>query len=750
MATKFPRRYPLSYYLVGAIVLILMVAVLGLIGISYLSTEQTLRENARIVELQTENSLVAVFKSKEEGIQIYEESLNNRMEAAFPPFLAEYERSGGDPTRMDLAAVKTEIGGEMELYVIDTNATIVATTYTPELGLRFADYAPYFADYLNTIRLSSEFHPDRIVSEKSSGALKKYAYLPTPDHRYILELGLPVDIPDIASFRYLDKDLIIQVEHSNPYLTNVRVFETTLRERENDTSVEISDPALKDLLRGILANRTTLEIAGPQVGITIRYLFVELGNDAFGSDVSRIIELTYSDRPIRDELTSNIRYYLSLGLIALIGCALLAFIAIRGLTRPIGRMVEDVNTIAAGDLDHPLTPPFGAELIQLEESISTMIARLKGNIRQCEASEKRFMDLVQLLPQGIFETDLNGKLTFANPAILADFRLTSEDIQKEVSVWDFIIPEDRMLAKERFQNILQGMKTKGTEVTALRKDGSTFPIMIHTAANIQGETVIGVRGTLLDITALKRIEAEIRELNSQLEQRVADRTRQLVEVNRNLESFSYSISHDLRAPLRAISGYSSILLEDLNEIPEKDKKFLELLRQNAHEMGRLIDDLLNFSKVGQKSLQKQTVQPATIVREVLQDLKSDIDASRVEFRVDELPLCQADPMLMRQVFANLLSNAIKFSKTQEHPIVEVGSLTKDGRQIYFVRDNGIGFDMQFANKIFGVFQRLHTADEYEGTGVGLAIVHRIIELHGGRIWVESDLDRGTTFYFTCE
>jgi PAS domain S-box-containing protein len=748
MKQQFFRRYPLSYYLIGAIVLILMVAVLGLIGISYLSTEHTLQENAQAVELQTENNVVSAFRSKEEGIRIYEESLNRRMEEAFPPFMAEYERSGGDPARMDLEAVKTTIEGEMELYVIDENATIVATTYAPELGLRFGDFAPYFADYLNTIRLSGGFHPDRIVSEESTGAMKKYAYLPTPDHRYVLELGLPVEVPGIAWFRYPDKDLIMQVEEDNPYIKNVRVFDTTLRQIDYDTSVEINDPALKNLLRGILANRTTLEIADPKTGATTRYLFVELGNDAFGSDVSRIVELNYTDRPIHDALTSSIKYYLSLGLIALIGCALLAFIAIRGLTRPIGRLVEDVNIIAEGDLDHPLTPPFGAELIRLEESISTMIARLKGNIRQCEASEKRFIDLVQLLPQGIFETDLHGKVTFANPAILADFRLTPEDIQKEVYVWDFIIPENRMMAKEKFQNILQGMKSKGTEVTALRKDGSTFPMVIHTAANIQGAAVIGVRGTILDITALKRIEAEIRELNSQLEQRVADRTRQLVEVNRNLESFSYSVSHDLRAPLLAISGYSSILLEDLQEIPEKDKKFLELLRQNAHEMGRLIDDLLNFSKLGQRSLQKQTVQPATIVREVLLDLKSDTDANRVVFKVSELPLCQADPTLVKQVFANLLSNAIKFSKTREHPVVEIGTLTKDGRQIYFVRDNGIGFDMQFADKIFGVFQRLHNAEEYEGTGVGLAIVHRIIELHGGSIWVESELEKGTTFYFT--
>ena len=252
-----------------------------------------------------------------------------------------------------------------------------------------------------------------------------------------------------------------------------------------------------------------------------------------------------------------------------------------------------------------------------------------------------------------------------------------------------------------------------------------------------------------DITRLIEVEKEIQQLNNELEKRVADRTRQLTEVNRNLESFTYTVSHDLRAPLRAISGYSSILLQDLTDIPEKDRKYLESVRQNAHGMGRLIDDLLDFSKLGMHSLEKETVQPALIVRDILREVRTDPSVKNVEFKVGELPPCQADPALLKQVYANLISNALKFSGKREHPLVEIGSLTKDGHLVFFVRDNGIGFDMRYADKVFGVFQRLHNADEYEGTGVGLAIVQRIIEIHGGRIWVESGLDKGTTFYFTC-
>ncbi|HPH35402.1 MAG TPA: ATP-binding protein, partial [Methanoregulaceae archaeon] len=262
-------------------------------------------------------------------------------------------------------------------------------------------------------------------------------------------------------------------------------------------------------------------------------------------------------------------------------------------------------------------------------------------------------------------------------------------------------------------------------------------------------TVVEILSIGNDITRLKEVEKEIQDLNTELETRVDERTRQLTEVNKNLESFTYTVSHDLRAPLRAISGYSSILLQDLTDIPEKDRKYLGSLRNNAHAMGRLIDDLLAFSRLRMRALEKETVQPSVMVREILHEIRKDPAFAKVEFKVGDLPPCQADPGLLKQVYANLIGNAIKYSQKKEAPLVEIGSLTRDGQLMYFVRDNGIGFDMKYSEKIFGVFERLQTADEYEGTGIGLAIVQRIVEMHGGRIWVESQVDKGTTFYFSC-
>ena len=746
------RGYPFSYYLIGAIFLILMIAVAGLIGISYLSTYRTLEENAELVTLQSENNIISHFRSKEEALRYYDESLNQQMERAFPAFLEEYARAGGDPAVMDLEAVKQEIGGEMELYVIDDTATIVATTYPRELGLNFSEFAPYFADYLAGIRTSSGFFPDRIIGDKSAGEVKKFAYMPTPDHRYILEVGFS-NLTTPTGYRYVDENLIRKVKQSNPYLVNVRIFDTTLRQRINDTPVETGDPALTALLRGVLANRTTLDIPNHSEANTVKYLFIDLKDERYGSDVSRIVELTYSDQPIHAALNESALSLLSLGLLALVICSLLAVIVIRTLTRPIETMVEDVNRIAEGDLDHPITPPISAELITLEESISSMVTRLKAMMADLKAEEEQYRILVQSANSIIIQFDRYGTITFFNNYALKFFGFGPEDIIGR-NVVGTIVPEYGSNGEDlRFKILDLAIHPEKYEVTEnenTKKDGSRVWIA-WTNQPLYDEkgTIVQILSIGNDITRLQEAEREIQELNNELENRVIERTRQLTEVNKNLESFSYTVSHDLRAPLRAISGYSSILLQDLKDIPEKDRRYLESLRQNAHEMGRLIDDLLDFSRLRIRSLEKETVQPAMMVKEILREFRKDPSVATVEFKVGDLPPCQADPGLLKQVYANLIGNAIKYSRKREHPVVEIGSLSKDGQLIFFVRDNGIGFDMKYSEKIFGVFQRLQTSDEYEGTGIGLAIVQRIIEMHGGRIWVESHVDKGTTFYFSC-
>lgn len=249
----------------------------------------------------------------------------------------------------------------------------------------------------------------------------------------------------------------------------------------------------------------------------------------------------------------------------------------------------------------------------------------------------------------------------------------------------------------------------------------------------------------LTVRTLFRIETARHAADEKIHQL----NQELIAANKELEAFSYSVSHDLRAPLRAINGFSRILMNDYSdEIPPEAVRLLGVVNANAGQMGRLIDDLLAFSRLSRQAMKRQTIALSPLVTKVFMEVNDADSGPEIDFIVGELPPVEADPALIKQVFVNLLSNAIKYSSKREHPCIEVGAEQRDGKTVYFVKDNGVGFDMKYADKLFTVFQRLHRAEEFEGTGVGLATAQRIIHRHGGRLWADAALDQGATFYFT--
>jgi light-regulated signal transduction histidine kinase (bacteriophytochrome) len=261
--------------------------------------------------------------------------------------------------------------------------------------------------------------------------------------------------------------------------------------------------------------------------------------------------------------------------------------------------------------------------------------------------------------------------------------------------------------------------------------------------------ISGFVAVVLEAHQRHRAEGLLRRLNEELEQRVRERTEELQRALHRQEAFAYSISHDLRAPLRAVDGYSRIVMEDFApSLPDDARSLLERMGRNVRRMGILIDDLLSFSRLSLRPLERQPVDTRSLVEEVLHDLLPERDRQRIRLTLGELPPCQADPTLLRQVFANLIDNAVKYSGTREMAEIEIGSSPTEGGTAYYVRDNGVGFDMAYADKLFGVFQRLHGMEEFEGTGVGLAIVNNIISRHGGSINVQAEEGKGATFSFT--
>ncbi len=245
--------------------------------------------------------------------------------------------------------------------------------------------------------------------------------------------------------------------------------------------------------------------------------------------------------------------------------------------------------------------------------------------------------------------------------------------------------------------------------------------------------------------ARRQAEEKIQQLNAELKQHA----NQLEEVNKELEAFSYSVSHDLRAPLRAVDGFSNILLKKYStEIPADARRLVNTIITNARQMGMLIDDLLRLSQLGRQSLSKRPVKILFMVEGLIRDLRREHQGREIVIHLQELPDAVADAALLKQVLVNLLSNAFKFTRQKEKAEIEIGCRREAGEKIYFIRDNGAGFDMAYVKKLFGVFQRLHSVEQFEGTGVGLSIVQRIIQRHGGRIWAESIVGQGATFYFS--
>ena len=360
--------------------------------------------------------------------------------------------------------------------------------------------------------------------------------------------------------------------------------------------------------------------------------------------------------------------------------------------------------------------------------------------------EELFRRLFEESPIAMALVGLDHRFTRVNKALCELLAYDASELQ-ELSWEDVTYRDDLETGARLHQRMIRGQipRYRLTE-RYLRKNGETvWGDLTATVLRDADGTIITVLRTIENAIERRRNDDEVERLNRELRTRVGEST----ALKQELESLTYSISHDLRTPLRHIDGYSKILLEDYGEqMANPAQRHLGLICESAASMGFMIDELLKLSRTSRMELARQPTALKSLVDEVLAQLRQELNGRHIEWRIDELPIVDCDPNLTRQVFANLLSNAVKFSRPRKPAVIEVGQIWRQGELVLFVRDNGVGFDTRYADKLFGAFQRLHRRENFEGTGVGLATARRIIHKHGGRIWHEAELDKGATFYFT--
>jgi PAS domain S-box-containing protein len=394
------------------------------------------------------------------------------------------------------------------------------------------------------------------------------------------------------------------------------------------------------------------------------------------------------------------------------------------------------------------------EVVPVEVSLSTAgedhyqeVVRDISDRKEVEEKLRKQAELLSLAHDAIIVRDPESRIIFWNAGAEKTYGWTATEAFGK---------ETHELLQTRFpvsrQAVDVALRQQGQwegELTHITRQGR--PIVVTSRQSLRRDEH-GAPEAILeinrDVTERRQAEAQIRKMNEELEQRVIERTKELEAVNKELEAFAYSVSHDLRAPVRHIAGFTELLQKHSEPVlDDKSQHHIVMILDAASRMGSLVDDLLAFSRIGRAETQKTTVDLAQIVKSIVGELALDTLGRNITWHVGDLPKCYGDPAMLRLVFANLISNALKFTRTRDQAKIEIGSLNhKPDEIVIFVKDNGVGFDLKYKDKLFGVFQRLHSQEAFEGTGIGLATVQRIVHRHGGKVWPESSVNHGATFY----
>jgi len=682
--------------------LVLVIVVVGLVTVNdFYNTKKTFEKNSQHLKQQTEQDIIITIKLTDESYNLYDSSLNEQMRRGFDVVLAEYQRSDGTPSRMNLTDVKSKLGEEFDIYVINESGVIEFTTYEPDLGLDFKKI-PYFFAYLTKIMNSEGFFPDRIVEGQNvGGKINKFAYMPTPDHRYVLELGLSKTsfLNDRASLRY--KQAIDQITSGNPYIENVRIF-NSMGKISYNTSEVVDDPT-KIILEKVLQQRQDISVTMPEIRRTIKYIFIDLKNEQYGSDASRIVEITYNDAMLAKAFNEHTQFHLLIAILALALGVCAAVLLSLYLSKPISGIVRDVNRISDGDLDGKISPTHVAEFQVLENSINTMVGSLKDSIRQVNEGEILQREMVDQLPVAVFMKSVkDGKYTFWNKASEQIFNIPATEVigrtdlelfsQKMASTIDKEDNEARLnqvsISNKKIADKFRGQRIIHIIIVPIFDSDNSLQYILGIGEDVTEETLSMKIDLLFSITRRDILD-------------------QLSSIVKYLERAQLKTSHE------AIQTFFDKTLESVESI-RNQMAFVRSLQ----EIGITSPTWQSVKKVFWEA--------------VMLNPTSTIDI-RVE--MDDIEL-YADPLLSR-VFYNLLTNSIKHG---DHQLTKIRLYAqKSGESLIMIyEDNGKGIPLNEKEKIFEFGYG-------KGTGFGLFLIRELLGYTGITITETGEPGKGAKF-----
>jgi len=681
--------------------ILLVLCVVGFMTVNdYLYTKNNFDRESNLLQVQTEQNIIEAMRLKDVTWNIYDESLDDQMKKGLTLVLLEYNRSGDDPDRMDITGVKNSLGDNYDIYVINESGIIIETTFAPELGQDFKK-VPYFYEYLTKIRLSEGFFADRIVRDKlGGGKLRKFAYMPTPDHKYIAELGFAGTTFDAINQHLDDQTQIEKIVSVNPYVEQFTVYNSMGRRLDNNSYPEKS---IQDYLNEVIKNRKNLEVADPEHARAIRYLFVDLKVDKYGSDPSRVVQITYSTRLIQDALNQLIFFHLIIGILIIsIGCAI-AFGLSQRITRPIKEIVDDVNIIARGDLEHRIGTTQSTEFAILENSINLMVGSLKDSIKQVHDGEILRREMIDQLPLAIFMKSVkDGKYTFWNKASEQIFNLPATEAIGRTDLELFSQKMASMIDKEDNEARLNQVSISNKKI-ADKYRGQRIIHMIIVPIFDSNDTLQYMLGIGEDVTQ-ETLTMKIDLLFSITRRDILDQLSGIV---------NYLERAQLKTSREAMQTFFDKTLESVESI------------RNQMAFVRSLQEIGITSPAWQS------------VKKVFWEAVMLIPSSTIDIRVemDDIEL-YADPLLPR-VFYNLLANSIKHG---DHQLTKIRLYAqKSGESLILIyEDNGKGIPLDEKGKIFEFGYG-------KGTGFGLFLIRELLGYTGITITETGEPGKGAKF-----